>query len=344
MPKRAVRSGQRRTRQESPQRRNGRKLYEARTRAVQRLVAFRVPAYDDASEYWRKKVHRYHRYLFGAEGQPGIAQGVKAKVTRRNKIKLTALQKQVGQGALPGIKYAFVPTVIDPQTGVPEPVRVIERNGMPTIIMVGDTSHWVEAFDIQALLRDPIAEIERVLVALDATNPYGDAAARYRIMNGGGSDDTKTLPTAYTRREVPNAVMALLTRYGSGSSVVRRLASRWWGNWLYGLQIHVARNQRTLREYANAQEIERERVKRVRKVNTKWTYLLEALRDQGGHAPTEPLAHRTTGSTTDATVLPAMKELRKRGLVTGDDNRWSITSKGRDYLRQALDVLDRFNR
>lgn len=308
------------------------------------LVSFAVPAFDNASEYWRKKVLKYQRYLIGTDDDPGISRGVKAKVHRRDPEKLKALQRQVGQGALRGIKYAFVPTVIDPRTGVPEPVRVVERGKRPTIIAVGDTSSWSEPFNIQALMRDAVPEIERVLAALEATNPYPSDAVRFKMLNGGGVDDTKTLPRAYTRQEIVNAVLNLLNRYDIGSAKVRRSASRWWGNWLYGLQIQIARNQRTLVEYAQAQEIERERVKRVRTINTVWTNLLEALRDQGGHAPTEPIAYRATGSTSDPTVLPSLKELRKRGLVQGDDSRWTITPKGREYLRQALDVLERFRR
>jgi hypothetical protein len=34
-----------------------------------------------------------------------------------------------------------------------------------------------------------------------------------------------------------------------------------------------------------------------------------------------------------------LKELRKRGLVTGDSNRWSLTTKGREYLRLTSSAL-----
>lgn len=322
----------------SVQAKRGKQLYDARRRAVQPLVSFRIPGYAERTDHWRKKLKKYHHYLLGSDGLPGIADGVVQKVRRRSPDALAALQRQFGQGQLRGVKFAFIPSVTDPETGIVQSVDVIEREDAPDIIRVGDTYQWSEPFDIDALTGsdlDAMLEIERVADLLLSQMPEREDAARFRIMNGGGENEAKTVPGAHARRSIVAAVMALLNRYDTGSAKVRRDAKRWWGNWLWGLQIVVANNQYTLKEFENAKEVERDRIKKVRKIKLAWLNALDALRQLGGASHTEAVARIATGANDDPTVPKTLTEMRKSKLVTGDANRWTITQQGREYLERG---------
>jgi hypothetical protein len=319
----------------SAQAKRGKQLYDARRRAVQPLVSFRIPSYAEKTDHWRKKLKNYYSYLLGADGLPGIADGVVQKVKRRSPEALAALQRQFGQGRLRGIKYAFIPSVTDPETGVVEPVDIIARDGAPDIIQVGDTFQWSEPFDLDALMEAPQAEIARVADLLLSQMPNDRDAARFRIMNGGGENESKTVPGAHTRRSIIERVMYLLNRYDTGSAKVRRDGKRWWGNWMWGLQIVVANNQYTLQEFEDAKEVERDRHKQIRKIKLAWLNALDALVQRGGSSPTEAVAYIATGATDDPTMKKTLTEMRKAKLVTGDTNRWTITQQGREYLQRG---------
>lgn len=309
---------------------SAKKLYDARKRAVAPLVDFTLPDYDATTQWARRKLKKYSEYLLGSADQPGIASGVRAKVRRKDPEQLAKLQREMNQGALPGIKYAFVPTTIDPQTRRPIPVKVTSRKTSPDVIKVGAVSNVSMPFDADALIESPNSEIERVMRELEEEMPDADVI-RFQIQNG-----EQTIKKMHTRRELPLAIQDLMNRYGDNAYVVKKSPSRHWDRWLFGITAHGAQDQREVHELERAMVATANRKKKVRKFRQDWGGVLDTLEQLGGHAPSESVARGYSGDTTDQGTRDLLAQLKRTTsqLVTGDDNRWTITAAGRAYVRE----------
>lgn len=313
------------------------KSYRAMRRAVQPNVTFDIPL--DPTRHWRQKLAAYHRYINGTPSSPGITAGVRVRVYRRNPERLAKLQYELGQDGMPGLKYAWVLTTQDPESGLPLPVTVIDRKVAPNKIITHGVDHLTIRFDTHALARDPAAEVARVMEELkDAAEMGGETLGAYgfQINNGAWTMRNITL-----ERSTVEAVKNLMNTYGAHKTVVRRDPYRHWDQWLQGLTIVRAGKQSSIKRMREAQDDQRERTVQIRKINQRYTGILDVLRH--GDKIVESVAREYAGDATDPSVGRTLVEMRKRGLVVGDDNRWMITRKGRDYFAAAHKILGRFN-
>lgn len=297
--------------------------YRAKRRAVLPHVFFALP--KDPTPAARKKLNKYHTYLHGEPGAAGILQGVRVKVRRKDPKKLKKLQTELGQGELPGIKYAYVPSMIDPETGVVVPVFVRSNKIKADVIRIapprgGEIQFRFEALNHKALMRDPEKEVARVVALLKAQD---------------GSDDPQMFRIRSNDRTV--------TDVDTDESIVTRVRSymreyKTWKSWLEGVTMETAGRQTSLQKYHRARIADKERKKQARKINLNYMAMLTAI-DQGPPTNTETLAMRALGSPTDPSGLRRLNNMKKAGLVNGDDNRWWNTRAGSEYLRNARSVL-----
>ncbi len=306
-------------------------------KAVSPLVAFDIP--NDPTPYLRKKVARYYKYLFGSEHGPGITQGVKARVARRDPVRLRKLQEELGQGELRGIKYAWAPSALDPKTKRAMPVTVVSRKRAPDKVVTQNVTHLAMKFNKKNLANNPAQEVSRVMAELKSfLPPIKGIVYGFQVNNGPWLYGSLTL-----EQTTLNTVLDLMNRYQAGSIRVQRDSTRYWGNWLDGLTLEYATNQRTLAQVFNARLEQSTARRKVRKLNISQVHVMEAVRDIGGGA-TEPIAYRYSGAVDDPGTRRILSELHKSGLLLGDQNRWTMSAKGRKWLADATETLKTYDR
>lgn len=300
-------------------RKTGAELYAERRKAVQPLVSFKLPKAGQESNSSRRKALKYFKHLLGDGNQPGIASGVKAKITRRSPKKLAELQESLGQGELPGIKYAFVHTVVDPDTGTVVPVTVKEDKGLLPIISGPGYSYVKAEFNKQALFANPDKEIKRVIEEL---RPYGEGSeiARFRIANG--SSRTYEALTDY---EVPRIVKRYMAKYNSNKS-------NWW-DWLDGLIMDFAEDQRDFRDMQRAMTAKKTARGKMKKLRPDYAGVLETLDTKRGRAEIEVISSKYAGIPNDKNVKKLVESLTDKGLLQDIGGLFRLTKQGTKYLR-----------
>jgi hypothetical protein len=317
--------------------------YEAKRRRVQPLVNFVFPA--NLSPADKRKLTIYDTYLFADHrkgGQNGITNGVRARVRVKDPEKLAKLQAEYGQGELPGIKYVWIPSIIDPQTEKVVRPKVRHRKTKPNVISFPVDRYvksrdafvpggYVETqyldFDKMALLRDTDAEVERVCQLLAEYADTDLSRAQFRIRNG-ENEFKGTMGVDRMRAEV----RGLMTDYGD------------WQKWLDGLSIDTAGNQHTLLEYRRTKSRELNRRKFIKSANIPYLRLLRALEKSKRGAMTEVLTRQTTGSLDEVSMVrKTLESMRGKKLVVGDDSLWMLTTHGRQYLNKYRDAMILFD-
>lgn len=309
----------------SPQARKGLALYRARRAAVAPLVAFRVPA-SQPTPYHKRKLKRYYDYLIGDGEQPGITNGVRARVTIRSADKRKKLQRELGQDALRGIKYVWVPTVMDQKERTPQPVEIdfSDDEDEPDRITSDNVSEMTANFNIRALVRDAEEEVERVMDYLMSFVPRNVKAVVWIVNNGAfrlGSD-------SINRQQVVSEIVNLMHDYKN----FRR--------WLRALTVKWSTSFRSLNKYRAARLADGERRKKIRKFRLDYLNVLSELR--GGGKPVEGIAARVAGDPTDPAVRKTLVLMKRAGLVRGDDNKWMIAEQGRTYYNAGADAYPGF--
>ena len=314
--------------------------YEAKRRRVQPLVDFAFPRRLRPAD--KAKLTKYDNYLFADHrkgGTNGITNGVRAKVRVKDPAKLAKLQSEYGQGELPGIKYVWIPSIIDPQTEKVVRPRVRHRKTKPNVVSFPVDRYvpsrdefvpggYVETqyldFDKAALLEDPDAEVRRVAELLADYAGVDLDTAQFRIRNGENQfKETRMVDSMVGR------VRFYMHEYAAD-----------WMQWLDGLSIDTAENQHTLLEYRRTKSREIDRRKRIKTVDREQAMLLRAIEKTKGGAMTEILTRMTTGSLDDVSkVRKQLEKMRKRKLVNGDDSRWMLTRHGLSYLSKIRDIL-----
>ena len=316
--------------------------YEAKRRRVQPLVDFKFPARLRPAD--KAKLTKYDNYLFADHrkgGTNGITNGVRATVRVKDPAKLAKLQHEYGQGELPGIKYVWIPSIIDPQTEKVVRPRVRHRKTKPNVVSFPVDRYvpsrdefvpggYVETqyldFDKAALLKDSDAEVERVASLLAEYAGEDLDRAQFRVRNG--ENEVK-------ETEMMDSMKAEIRRYMNEYGD--------WMKWLDGLSIDTAENQHTLLEYRRTKSREIERRKRVGRINIDHARLLRAIEKTKGGAMTEILTQQTTGSLDDVSMVrKTLEKMRKLKLVNGDDARWMLTRHGHSYLAKARNALRLF--
>jgi len=319
-------------------RQSGSVLYKQRRKQIAQYVVFKLPKPGTETPAARRKALRYFRYLIKDDSQPGIATGIKAKVWRKDKKKLRALQRSVGQGDLPGIKYAFVPSIRDKDTGQVEGVKIKQRPDELPVIQVGAIFSVVQAFDIDAMMADPEAEIEATLAVLDSYSG-GSKIARYRPASG---DHGQTrLYQAYTRREIVQALLRLLFRYGS---MAKKRNGQSWDNWLYGLGVEWSNSERSMQDFENAYVSKREARQQIKKLRNDYFGLLDVLKSAGGRSHINNIAQMFAGRVLDPNTRTTLAEMAKAKLVKTDGDSFMITRHGQRYWKEMHAVQEKLNR
>jgi hypothetical protein len=317
--------------------------YADKLRDVQPLVSFTFPANLRPAD--KAKLTRYHSYLFADHrkgGRNGITNGVRARVRVKDPEKLAKLQAEYGQGELPGIKYVWIPSFIDPTTEKVVRPKVRHRKTKPNVIAF-PVDRYVKSrdemvpggivetqfleFDKNALLTDMPGEVRRVAEQLAEYADEDLSRAQFRIRNGENEfRETRTVDSMIAK------IRNLMTDYGD------------WKLWLDGLSIDSAKNQHTLMEYRRTKMREIDRRKLIKSANIPVLRLLRALEKTKRGAMTEILTRQTTGSLDDvSTVRKTLESMRNKKLVVGDDSLWMLTTHGRKYLNKYRDAMTLFD-
>lgn len=312
--------------------------YAQKLRDVQPLVSFQFPKQLRPAD--KRKLNKYHKYLFADYrhgGYSGITNGVKARVRVKDPERLAKLQEEYGQGRLPGVKYVWIPSIIDPVTNKVVRPKVRHRKTMPNVVSFkverynekrgtyepGIVETQFLPFDKIALLQDPQAEIMRVTKELADLAGVDHTTAQFRVRNA--DNEIKETRTAVT---MVDKIKFYMSKYPD------------WEEWLDGLIIDTATSTKTLQEYRRTKMGEIERRKKIRKINTTYVLLLNEISEHKGGAATEVIAQGAYGTIQDApAVRKLLEEMKGHKLVNGDDNRWFLTQHGQRLLREAKTLL-----
>lgn len=324
-----------RTPRRRSQRQKSRDLYADRLRAVQPLVSFRLPsAKADPSRYDKRKLKKYYDYLYGNKDRAGIAQGLRKKVAVRGKGQLEKVRRELGQDELPGIKYVFVTTALDPDTGRMLPVTLRAQKSAPTIIEVAGVGFLFERFDREALIADPTAEVERAMDALMQHAPE-ESELRFKIRASDKITFKSWLPS-----QVVNKVLQFMSRYTTMSK-----KGGPWEEWLEGLILEYAPDQMDIVGFDQARELRRDTERKIFSVDARYMLTLDALNALGGRPTTKAISEYATGSTMDDETQTALQNMQAQGFVEDvGKNRWRLLPEGRTYYTWGKDVMPFFNR
>ena len=327
-----------RTPRRRSQRQKGQELYAARLRAVKPLVSFRLPsAKAEPSNYQKRKVKKYYDYLFGTTDRAGIAQGLRQKVLVRGKNKRAKVQRELGQDELPGLKYVFVTTALDPETGRALPATIEPGDDdEPSTVEVGGIGFLFEPFDREALLEDRYAEIERAANKLLNYAPK-NTEIRFKIRCA----DKYTF-RSYLKSEIVDEVSKIMDRY---HSTYNGKKGGPWEEWLEGLVMEYARRQQTMVKFDQARELRRDTERKVFKIDQRFVLTLDALDALGSKASLRAISEYATGSAVDMMTLPALEQMETQGFVerTGK-NQWRMLPAGRTYYLWGKDLLGFYKR
>lgn len=313
----------------------GLKLYRDRLAAIRPLLdkatAARIPKASPTS-YAKRKVRLYYQYLFGSEHGPGITQGIRDRVTVKSPRRREKLQAELGQGALPGIKYVWVPTVIDPRISAPMPVEITHRDRQPDIVEFGGTGTVRMNFDLAEMVEHPRAEVKRTMQALLDSLDFSPAAVSWHYL-AGDRGFTYMKHTPSTEQGLMDALRGIMNAYPSYKG------NHHWKRWLTGLELTYARGRHApgkVKTIDTMRDEAYQRRKRIGKIKMSWLNALDAVEAKG--LPVEAISRKIAGMVGDPGVALALADMKKAKLVSGDDNRWSITSAGKDYLLNGRSV------
>lgn len=299
-----------------------------------KLVSFDIPKIPTSAAD-KAKVTKYYNYLKGTKGEAGISSGVRVKVRRKDPEKLAKLQRELGQGKLTGIKYAFVPSMIDPKTGFTVKVHVRSNKVAPDVIRIrpinyltgkpsGEISFQFEPLNHAALLHDPVAEIERVIMELKS-RVDGDEPQRFRVRA-----NDRTVTDVDFDDTITDRVMFYMSEY--------KLT---WRQWLSGITMETAGKQTTLQAYHRARVVDKERKKAVRKISKSYVSVLNAI-ESSLQTDTRTLTQRAYGVQEDRGATKTIKDMLRKGLISGNDSAWRMTREGQKYLKFGREHIQYF--
>ncbi len=321
----------------SASRSTARQLYSERLKAIKPLVSIALRKAGKETRSDQRKVLRYYKYLIGDGKQPGVSLGVKAKVTSRSKKKLAELQKAIGQGQLPGIRYAFVPSVIEAKTKKVAAVKIKQTGKLP-IVKIGDVCTVTLPFDVENFIDDrEIMEgaIEEMMVTLEEY-AKGAEVVRFRIATG--EHGQTRMYASLQNYEVVDEVLRIMNRYTES-----KRPGHDWGNWLYGLSIEFANNQRDMYARTQAFSRRREGMREIRKLRTDYGGILEVVSGQNV-SYAEQIARDFAGRTDDPDTMGLLKSMTKRKLLKRTGDQFQLSQEGRRYLKAFTDAQQKIGR
>jgi hypothetical protein len=306
-------------------------LYRLRRKAIAPLVSFKLPKPGNETKHVRNKVNKYFKYLISDGRQPGIAVGVKAKVRRKNDKTLRELQRSLGQGRLAGIKYAFVPSVVNTETGLVEQATLKSRCGDLPVVTVGRIQTVTVPFDIDALIRNPFEEVE-ITMALLMRCAKSYKVLRFRVATG--EFGQTRMYRALLKHEVVGAVMEIMSEYTTDEHL--------WKKWVYGLSIEFSNDQRDMVEREQAFNMRKEAMKEIRRIRTDFAGVLEVMAE-GGRMDSAQISRAFAGLTNDKGALALIAEMDKKGLIVASGGNWLLSKGGREYLTKWRDIQEKIN-
>lgn len=334
------------TRQRTKQRtskRSEKKLldYQIRRKILQPVVDFKIPAIPTPA--WSKKVNSYHRYLMGSNDRPGISAGVRQRIAvpgkgAKAKKRLEKLQKEAGQGDLPGFKFAWVMSALDPKSGRPYPVQVDFNDDAPNLISVNGVGHMTMLFDQKKLAKDPHKEVNRILN--DLIDIVEEAGFKHYIFNI--NCGAYIIPSTLAPDDLIERVISLMQRYAAGRAVVNRDPMKHWEEWLNGVTVQFAKRQANINKLFDDRDNQRKAAQRIKKLNIAYVEIMDTI--EHGSKNVEAIASNYAGSIDDPKVRLQLAEMKRQGLVSGDDNRYNVTAAGRSYMREGIRLRNFFRR
>lgn len=315
--------------------------YHTRRKVLQPVVDFKIPLTPTPA--WSRKVKSYYRYLIGSPDRPGISAGVRQRISvpgrgKKAQERLLKLQKEAGQGDLPGFKYAWVMSALDPKSGRPYPVDVHFNDDGPNVISVNGVGHMTMLFNQKELAKDPGKEVNRILNDLiDIVEAGGFKHYIFNINCG-----AYIIPSTLSAQDIIDRVIALMQRYASGRAVVNRDPDKHWEEWLNGVTIQFARRQQTISKLFADRENQREASKRIKQLNIAYVEIMDTI--SSGPKNVEAIAYNYAGSKDDPKVRLQLAEMKRQGLINGDDNSYNVTAAGKAYMKEGIKLRNFFRR
>lgn len=306
-------------------------LYRERVKAIKPYLSFKLPKAGTETKAQQNKARKYFQYLIkDRHAQPGLTSGVKARVRRKDPAKLLELQKSIGQGQLKGVKYAFVPSVVNRETGLVEAAHITETNELP-IVRIGNINVVTAEFDRQALVSDTVREVDRVMAMLE---PYADKrdVARFRVATG-DSGQTR-MYQALTRAEVIKYILELMRSYHHPARNAQQDVTKW----VHGLSLEFTSNQRDMKERENAYTRKKEARLEIRKMRSDYGGLLEVVTQGRDHVGA--IVRKFAGRSDDDKTQKTVKEMVKNGLLKNVSDYLSLTQNGRAYFKKWTDMQE----
>lgn len=307
-------------------------LYRLRRKAIASLVNFDLPKPGTETKHARDKVRKYFKYLISDGRQPGIAVGVKAKVRKKKAEQLRDLQRSLGQGRLPGVKYAFIPSVVNQDTGMVEPATLSTRCGDLPVVTVGNVNTVTVPFDIKGLLRNPYEEVQLTMALLKRCAKNAKIM-RFRIATG--EFGQTRMYASLLESEVVSEVILIMSQYTTDDHL--------WKKWVYGLAIEFTNAQRDMRDREIAFNMRKEAMKEIRKIRTDFAGILSVISDGKGKMQGRQISYQFSGRLEDEQTARALKDMMRQGLVKESADNWWITQNGRAYLNKWLDIQEKIN-
>ncbi len=306
-------------------------LYRLRRKAIASLVDFKLPPPGTETKHARDKARKYFKYLISDGRQPGIAVGVKAKVRRKNATTLRELQRSLGQGRLAGIKYAFVPSVVNQDTGLVEQATLKSRCGDLPVVTVGNINTVTVPFDIGGLLRNPYEEVQ-LTMALLSRCAKNSKVSRFRIATG--EFGQTRMYASLLEREVVQEVINIMSAYTTSDHN--------WQKWVYGLAIEFTNDQRDMKAREIAFNTRREAMKEIRKIRTDFAGILDIMAT-GGRMDSNQISRSFSGLTNDKQTTTLIAEMERKGLIQASGGNWLLSKGGREYLTKWRQIQEKIN-
>jgi hypothetical protein len=244
----------------------------------------------------------------------------------------------VGQGQLPGIKYAFVPSIIDPKTKKIAPVKIRQTEALP-IVKVGSVSTITMPFDLD-VMSEGHDEAEAVIEEMMATLlPYADGADVVRFRIATGEHGQTRMYASLQDYEVVDEVLRIMNRYSA-----TRAPGHDWGDWLYGLAIEFADNQRDMYARDVSFSKRREGMREIKKLRVDYGGMLEVIAARVPPSSEVELTRDFSGRSVDEATAKLIKSMVKAKLLTRVGDRFYISKDGRHYLKAWTDAQQKIGR
>lgn len=181
-------------------------------------------------------VKKYYELLYGSEHQAGLKQGVRQQYAFKDRKRTEKLMADIGQPSR-GLRYAYLNTYLDPNTGKPAKVKVKHRAKKPDLTYSNNVIREHYTFDRENMVTDTEGELKNAFNYLqDSEDDLDDDDTtddRFSIQVG---DDREINEPALTRDAALRRINQLMYRYGD------------WDKWLNGIIKLTPTNQKTVRE------------------------------------------------------------------------------------------------